>query len=215
MNLASAAPYASTGTLTMQFTPLNASAVDNAIVFAATNGTNLTMTFATGSSAGTYNGDSAFTFQTGTTAGTLTFTFTMEGIDPVTQSFTMAASPVQIVTANGEWLSPSLVVNITGYDNSYSASNLVFTFYDSNGNALTQGTVTVNEAASFAQYFKSQSRNGGAFALQANFPVTGYATGPSCLGVSTPPANCLPASAVDVTVQNSVGTSQTQHIVFQ
>ncbi len=216
VNLAAPAPYASTGTLTMQFTPSSdAAAIDDAIVFAATGGTNLTVTFAEGADAGAYNGTSSFTFQTGTTAGALTFTFTMEGVNTVTQSFTLAPSVVQIATANGEWLAPSLVVNLTGYDNSYSVSNVVFTFYDANGNALSQGAVTVDAASSFAQYFNSQSGNGGAFALQANFPVTGYATGPSCLGISDPPANCLPASAVDVTIQNSVGKSQAQHVVFQ
>lgn len=216
VNLSAAAPYASTGTLTMAFTPSSsASAVDDALVFAATGGTNLTISFAEGAQAGTYNDVSAFTFQTGTTAGTLTFTFTMEGISPVTQTFTLSPSVVQISTGNGQWLAPSLVVNLTGYDNSYSAGNMVFTFYDSNGNVLTQGAVTLNAAQTFQQYFTSETGNGGAFALQANFPVTGYAVGPSCLGIASPPANCQPASAVDVTIQNSVGVSQKQHIVFQ
>jgi hypothetical protein len=155
----------------MKFTPSSStSAVDSAIVFAATGGTNLTVTFAQGASVGTYNGVSAFTFQTGTTAGTLAFTFTMAGINPVTQSFTLVPGVVQISSSSGQWQAPALVVNLTGYDNSYSAGNIVFTFYDANGVPLNQGAVTVDAATSFQQYFTAEQGYGGAFAFQASFP---------------------------------------------
>lgn len=216
VNLANPAPYASVGTLAIEFTPgSSTSAIDNAIVFAVTGGKNLTVTFAEGSSVGTYNGVSAFTFQTGTTAGSLTFTFTMEGMNPVTQTFTLTPSVVQITSGNGKWLSPSLVVNLTGYDNSYSATKMLFTFYGADGQVLNPGGMTVDATSSFQQYFAAEQGYGGAFALQASFPVMGYSAGPSCLGVPSPPANCLPAMAVDVTIQNTVGTSATQHITFQ
>jgi hypothetical protein len=65
-------------------------------------------------------------------------------------------------------------VTINGYDNTYSAGQLSFTFYDVTGKLIAP--VTVNAATSFQQYFFTNNTAGGAFALQASFPVQGDVT---------------------------------------
>ena len=65
-------------------------------------------------------------------------------------------------------------MTINGYDNTYSAGQLSFTFYDLTGKLIAP--VTVNAATSFQQYFFTNNQAGGAFALQASFPVQGDVT---------------------------------------
>ncbi len=61
---------------------------------------------------------------------------------------------------------------LTGFDNTRSASTVTFTFHDSSGNILA-GPFTVDESSlAFRQYFAA-SNDGGLFALDAVFPVSG------------------------------------------
>ncbi|HZS56818.1 MAG TPA: hypothetical protein VFA65_20600, partial [Bryobacteraceae bacterium] len=144
----------------------------------------------------TYNGQAAITFQTGTTAGTITFTVQFPNQAAVTQSYTIAPSQIQISSTTAVTQSPNLVVTLTGYDNSYSAGQLSFTFYDKGGKLLTPTALSVNATSAFHQYFYGTTQVGGAFSLQASFPVTGDAT---------------QVGSVAITLANSVGqTSTTQ-----
>jgi hypothetical protein len=87
-------------------------------------------------------------------------------------------------------------LTVAGYDNSYSAGQLSFTFYGTNGQILTPTPITVNAASSFHQYFFGGSSAGGAFSMQASFPVSGDVT---------------QIGSVAVTITNSIGqTSTTQ-----
>jgi hypothetical protein len=95
--------------------------------------------------------------------------------------------------------SPYLVVNVSAYDNSYSAGKLLFNFYDTKGALLTPGGISIDETQDFHNYFFLNNQAGGAFGLQAKFPVTGDIT---------------TVGAADVIVQNSSGQSQTQHLTF-
>ncbi|MGA8593829.1 MAG: hypothetical protein WB676_03720, partial [Bryobacteraceae bacterium] len=84
-------------------------------------------------------------------------------------------------------------------DNTYSATNIVFNFYDTTGASLTPGGISYNGTQAFNNYFFTNNQAGGAFNLQAQFPVTGDVT---------------TIVAADVTIQNSSGQSQTQHMTF-
>lgn len=177
INLASASTISTIGTLTMQFTPSVSNVTDDpAIQFTATGSRQLQVNVDSGSRAGTYNGQSALTFQTGTTAGTITFTLTFPNKQPYSQSFTIAPATVLITTGTALRQAPNLVVTLTGYDNTYSVGQLSFQFLDANGQALTPSAIGVDASSMFRQYFFNNNQAGGAFTLQANFPVKGDVT---------------------------------------
>ena len=200
VNLASATPVNAIGTVTMSFTPLVSGISDDpAINFMATSGRQLQVTFTSGAQTGTYNGDSALTFQTGTTAGTLTFTLSLPNKADYKQSFTIAPSAVQIISATAVRQSPNLVLTLTGFDNTYSAGKMSFNFLNSAGQTMTPSAVNIDASAKFHAYFFPASSVGGAFSLQASFPVNGDVT---------------KVASVAVTISNTSGAT-TQSQTFQ
>jgi len=175
VQFASPSAFTGTGTLTMKFVPSVANVTDDpAVLFLATNSRQLSLELAIGAQTATYKGQSAIAFQTGTTAGTLSFTLEFVNTAPFSQSFTITPATVHVTSATAVRQSPNLVVTINGYDNTYSAGQLSFTFYDVSGKLIAP--VTVNAATSFQQYFFTNNSAGGAFALQASFPVQGDVT---------------------------------------
>lgn len=188
------------GELTLQFTPSVANVSDDpAIVFLATNTRQLQVTLAAGSQNATFNGQSAIAFQTGTTAGTIAFTLTFTDAPPYTQSFTVSPAQIFITSAQAVTQSPNLVLTIDGYDNTYSAGQLSFLFYDTNGKLINSNALHVDASSDFHNYFFNNNQAGGAFAMQATFPVTGDAT---------------QVGSVAVTLTNSVGQT-TKTLSFQ
>lgn len=193
IQLSSPSPIDTIGTLTMQFTPsVSGISDDPAINFLVTSGRQLQMTVAHGSQTVAYNGQSSLTFQTGTTAGTLTLSLAFPDKAPMTKSFTIAPAAVQITSIEALRQDPNLVVNLTGYDNTYSIGNLNFTFYDTNGKVVMPNGIAVDAASSFHQFFFNNNAAGGAFKMQATFPARGDVT---------------KISSVAVTMTNSAGTS--------
>ncbi len=116
------------------------------------------------------------TFQTGTTAGTITLTLTFPNGAPVTKSFTISPQQVQITAATALRQSPNLVVTLTGFDNTYSTGKLSFTFFDTSGKQITPNAINVDASGAFSTYFFTNNQAGGAFSVQATFPVTGDVT---------------------------------------
>jgi len=199
IQLASPSPVIAIGELSMQFTSsVNNVAGDPAVYFLATSGTKLQVTVAKGAQTATYNGKSALTFQTGTTAGTLTFTVAFPDKAPLTQSFTIAPEQIQITSSKAVRQAPNLVITLNGYDNTYSAGNLTFTFYDTSGHVLSSTPLPAHVVANdFHQYFFGPADVGGAFSMQASFPVLN--------------GDATQVGSVGVTLTNSVGsTSLTQ-----
>lgn len=175
IQFASPSAVAGIGTLTMTFAPsVNGVTKDAAVVFLATNSNQLNVNLAIGAQIATYNGQSAIAFQTGTTAGTLTFKLDLVNTPSYSKDFIIPPATVHITSASAVRQNPNLVVTINGYDNTYSAGQLSFTFYDLSGKLIAP--VTVNAATSFQQYFFTNNQAGGAFALQASFPVQGDVT---------------------------------------
>lgn len=193
IQLASASTVSAIGELAMTFTPsVNNVTDDPAIVFLATSGRKLQVNVAVGGQTATYNGESAITFQTGSTAGTITFTLTFPNGAPITQSYTIAPQTVQITSVSAVISDPNLIVTITGYDNTYSAGELSFSFNDTSGDLITATPIAVNAAAQFSAYFFTNNQAGGAFSLQATFPVTG---------------TIADVGSVSGTITNSAGTT--------
>jgi len=194
--LASASQVTGNGTLTMAFQSSVAGVTDDAAIqFLSGPFRVATVSVAIGATSATIGGLSAMAFQTGTTAGTITFTLTLNG---ATQqlSLTIPASPIILDSATAVGLLGSLNVAFSGFDNTYSASQLAFTFYDLTGKALPQGTINADAGGAFQQYFAT-TQAGGMFALLATFPVTG---------------NSAEIGFVTVQIANSIGTTTTQQI---
>lgn len=201
LSLGTAAQSAVIGTLSLSFKSAVSGATDDpAIQFVSTGGRNLNVTFAAGSASGSFpGGTTSATFQTGLTAGTLTFTLVFPNGQSYTKSMDINPLPVQVVSASAQKQSPYVLINITAYDNTYSASSVVFHFYDTNGASLTPSGIAYDGTQSFKNYFFTNNQSGGGFTLQAQFPVTGDIT---------------TVAAADVTIQNTSGQSQTQHVTF-
>jgi hypothetical protein len=159
---------------------------DPAIEFIAPQtGMNLNpISFSQNSPAGTISGGgSQFTFQTGTTEGTITLTAT--GLEGQTQtwSFDILPAKVQITSIMAQRQAPNLVITINGYDNTYTAGQLSFTFYNTSGQVIGSA-IPVDASSNFHQYFYGTDSAGGAFALQASFPVNGDVTQVGSVSVS-------------------------------
>jgi hypothetical protein len=195
--LASASQRSGTGTLSMAFQSSVSGVTDDAAVQFLSGPLRVaTVTIAIGDTSATIGGQSSMAFQTGTTAGTITFTLTLENIQPQQASLNIPPSPINIDSATAVRLFGSINVALSGFDNTYSASQLAFTFYDTTGKALPQGAINVDAGSAFQQYF-STTQAGGSFALLAEFPVTG---------------NEAEIGYVTAQVANSLGTTTAQQI---
>ena len=203
ITLASAAPLAASGNLTMQFQPsVTGISDDPAIQFLTNSSRTVSWKFNQGDTTAQFNttpASSSVAFQTGTTAGTITFTMDLPDGTQQTSTLTIAPAPVTLDLQSSILRTSDIDVSLTGWDNTHSTSKLTFTFYDSQGKTVAPGAIPVDVTQTFQTYF-STTKAGGAFALLATFPVTGTAT---------------LVSAVDVTITNSAGTTGTQHITIQ
>jgi hypothetical protein len=92
----------------------------------------------------------------------------------------------------------SIEVQLTGYDNTQSAGEVSFTFYDRSGKMVQPGALKVNARDSFKRHFES-SKLGGTFSLRASFPVAG---------------NASEIESVEVDLGNSTGSSRSTRLRF-
>jgi hypothetical protein len=195
--LSAASQISGTGTLTMTFQSSVAGVSDDpAIQFLSGPLRQASVTIAPGATSAMIGGQSSIAFQTGTTAGTISFQLTMSSGATQQAALTIPPSAVILDSENAIRELGSLEVSFSGFDNTYSASQLAFTFYDLNGNALPQGVITVDATTDFQQYF-STTQAGGSFAVLATFPVTG---------------NTAEIGYVTAQVTNSLGATTAQQI---
>ncbi len=198
IQLAAISRVAGSGTLTMNFQSNVAGATDDpAIFFLSGPKRAATISIAAGDSVAKFGTQEDLTFQTGTTAGTITFTLKLPN-DLQQITFAVAPAPIGFDTVNGTRRVNDLDVNLTGFDNTHSASQIAFTFYDRGGKILLPGVLRVDVTPDFRRYFDS-STTGGSFLFRATFPVTGDAT---------------QVGGVDVEMTNSAGVTKTQRITF-
>jgi Abnormal spindle-like microcephaly-assoc'd, ASPM-SPD-2-Hydin len=177
ISLGAPSQVSGSGTVTMTFVPSVTGVTDDPTVQFLTGKLRLaTVNFTQGSSVGTFNGQSSIAFSTGATAGTITFSLTLDGQSQTQiSSLTIAPAPIYLDTANGLREDGALAISLTGFDNTYSASQMTFTFYDLTGAVVQPGAIPVSAGSAFQQYFAT-TQVGGMFALLATFPVTGDTT---------------------------------------
>ncbi len=215
--LASASQVSGTGTLTMTFQSSVPGVSDDPLIqFLSGPLRQATVTISPGDTTAMFDGgQSDLAFQTGATAGTITFTLTLTGNStPAAQAtLTIGPAPVNIQSATSIRLLGGVIVNgepagvpvggevdisISASDNTYSASELAFTFFDQSGATIQPGTVQVDATADFQSYFAATA-TGGAFALLAKFQVTGDVT---------------QIISTEIAITNSAGTTTTQRILI-
>lgn len=197
ISLNAASPASETGTLVLTFQSSVASVSDDpSIEFLTGAARQAAVTIAPGSTAALIDGQTSIAFQTGTTAGTITFTLAMENGATEESSLLIPPSTVVFDSASAVRELNSIEVSVAGFDNTYSASQLTFTFFDVNGNPMPQGPIDVNAAGDFQSYFSS-GQAGGSFSLLANFPVSG---------------STYQLGFVTVQIANSFGSSTAQQI---
>jgi hypothetical protein len=199
--LAAASQVSGNGTLTLAFqSSVTGVSDDPAIQFLSGPLRLATVSIAPGDISATFGigGPSSMAFQTGTTAGTITFTLTLSNNATQQSTLTIPLSPINLDSFTAVRQFGALDVAFAGFDNTYSASQLAFTFYDLKGLALSQGAIDVDAATAFQQYFAS-TQAGGSFALLATFPVTGDVT---------------QIGFVSAQITNSAGATTAQQIPF-
>ena len=197
--LATASQVIGNGTLTMAFQSSVAGITDDpAIQFLSGPLRQASVNVAIGATAATIGGKSGMAFQTGTTAGTITFTLTLGSGAPQQVVLVIPPSAVILDTFTAVRELTQLNVAFAGFDNTYSASQLAFTFYDLTGKALPQGTIDVDASSTFQQYF-SASQAGGMFQMLAIFPVSG---------------NSAEVGFVSAQVANALGTTPAPKIAI-
>ncbi len=200
MPLSAAAQIAGTGTLTMTFSSSVPGVTDDpAIEFLSGPIRQATVTIASGATSALIGGQTSMAFQTGTTTGTITFTLTIESGTPQQFSLTIPPAPIVLDSENAVRELGSLGVSFSGFDNTYTASQLAFTFYDITGKEMPQGVINVNAASAFQQYFDA-TQAGGSFALLATFPVSGDTT---------------QIGYVTAQITNSLGATSTEQITIE
>lgn len=110
------------------------------------------------------------TFQTGTTAGTLVFTARLgDAAEQLTAP--VAPAPVGFDSVKALRSGSQIEVQIVGYDNVRTVSQMTFTFYDARDAAIAPGPIKVDLASKFRDYFETTA--GGDFKLRVVFPVIG------------------------------------------
>lgn len=208
ITLASASVAAGGGTVALTFQSAVSGVTDDPTVTFADGTRSAAFTVAVGAAAGQFSGNPSVSFGTGTTAGTLTFTVTL-GTNTAQTTLVVPAAVVAIdtaVAARDVACAPSIVyctttnveLQVNGWDNTRSVSQVVFTFFDSSGDTLAPGAITVAAATAFERYFAG-SDLAGVFGLHAFFPVTGD-------------SDQVVAALVQLT--NSAGTVESTKITF-
>jgi hypothetical protein len=136
-------------------------------------------------------------FQAGTTAGTLVVTAEVGGYrDEVTVP--VLAEAVRIDKAAARRAGQMLEVQVSGFDNTRTISEIAFTFFDRSGQQLPNGVIAVPATAEFTRWWET-SELGGAFSSKAVFPVAGDTT---LIG------------AVTVEIVNQMGKTKTDRLLF-
>ncbi|MFM2123760.1 MAG: hypothetical protein RL328_211 [Acidobacteriota bacterium] len=198
--LPSPAPATATGYLRMTFVPDAAVAgADPAVMFVETGLAQVPFSVTEGSTTVLLAGRDGVTLQTGTTAGRIQLYFSdfAPGFTgDTTWTVAVPAAPVVVDTTAASKTANQLNVVVVAYDNTFSAGQMTFRFFDAAGGQLGSA-VTGDFRGQFGNYFKA-SPGGSTFRMGVGFPVV---RGDS-------------VASVEVEFTNSAGTSRTPRIPF-
>ncbi len=185
------------GTLRVEFQPAIAGPDDPAILFPSTNRRSVAFQVRNGESEALFSSQRDIVVQTGTTAGRLRFVAEMGGFTAEVFA-AIAAARVTVDTVSATRGIDILDLTVKGFDNTRSASEVAFTFYDFTGNRIDPGEIRANAADAFRRYFESTTA-GGMFALRAVFPAVGSTT---------------PVMEMELEFRNQAGVERTGRIRF-
>ena len=187
-----------TGDLRMEFQPAVPTGPDDpAIQFVETGARAIAFSAAEGDTHGRFGEPADTILQTGTTAGTLLLTARM-GATTETLSLIIPAAAVGLDSVRATRTGTGVDVSISGFDNTRTASQIAFTFFDASSAPVGAGAIRVDAGGDFRRYFESTAA-GGAFQVRASFPIAG---------------NASQVSAVEVEVTNSAGVARSERIRF-
>ncbi len=201
LSLPSAAVCGANGNLNLAFTGAsNDHADDLSVFFLAGSTRTLPFSVKAGETQISINGAPSAVFQTGTTAGTITFSLAGTQIaGDATTSLTIAPAAIAIETASASnQRLGELDVQIVGFDNTYTAGSMLFTFFDAAGNTI--GSPVLADFTPDFKAFYSGATTGSTFLMRVSFPVQGDRS---------------QVSKVQVTLANSAGKTQTGSLTFQ
>jgi hypothetical protein len=207
VTLASPAPVALSGTLTLNFNNNSNNApagyIDPALLFAGTGNRQITFTIAQGSTTAVISGDGAFS--PGTVAGTIVVTISaltgggqnlLPNPAPTRQITVDRTVPVIVPgTVRITNITGGFQVELSGVSSPRDLVRISYTFTATGTSILEGTTVTVDVTSLFNTYFASDAGRaaGGAFRFTMPFTVSGG------------DANAV--TSVSVTLTNSVGNS--------
>lgn len=178
--------------LTLSFAPATTVVSDDpTIVFVAGNTRNTSLPFAAGVT------QASVVFNAGSTEGTITFSVPNTAVQ-TTLTIPPATISIQSATASNQVLG-NLNIEIIGFDNTYTAGVMSFTFFDTSGKAIGSA-VNADFTSNFKTYFTTGQPSGSSFLMNVSFPVTGTQT---------------QVGSVAVTLTNSAGQAQTGNLTFQ
>ncbi len=204
MTLPSASPIPVIGSINMAFQPdpsvTQFLADDPTVNFVSTGARSIGFSIASGATQATFNGSPVFS--TGTTTGKITFkvlTPAQINGDPTT-TIVLPPAPVLVDNAAAAAIAGALNIQIWGFDNTYSAGPMAFSFYDDSGNAIGAGPIQASFTSQFTTYFSTfASQYGSAFAILVSFPITG---------------NSAQVGSVTMQMTNSAGVTTIQNLLF-
>lgn len=200
VRLASPSPVEAAGNLRIEFrSDIAGVADDPAVRFAATGSRSASFTIREGDTQARFGADWDVAIQTGTTAGKLLMTLELGPANlhqPPDLVIAIPRAAAAIETASFTRRLSDLDVTLNGFDNTYEAGLMAFTFYDSAGRAVEPGVIRVDARPEFETFYRS-ARTGSAFFLRASFPVIGDASG---------------IVGVEVEMTNAAGSTRTARI---
>ncbi len=199
VRLAAASDFSGTGELRMAFQPSIEGANDDpAVQFLLNASRSVPLAVKAGDTAALFGDAAEAVFQTGTTAGAIVFSLRL-GAHTKEATVTLPPQPVAIDAGSYTRVPTGIELRLTGFDNSQSASQVAFTFFDRAGRPLTPEPLRAAVEKPFREYFRN-NHVGGMFSLLASFPVAGDV---SLIG------------SVDVEFINHAGPSAKHTVKFQ
>lgn len=166
------------GTLSMRFEQdIGEMPDDGAIRFIASGTRSLTFRIPAGTTNAVFGAEGAATaiFATGTAAGKIRLVGAMQ--QWVHDSLVEIRSETPRLTdASMQAQSGSLVVRVSGFDNTRSASSMEFRFFDANNQVIGDASGLQATVSDLFSAFYRGSAQGGQFSLRATFPVDGDAS---------------------------------------
>jgi hypothetical protein len=186
------------GRLRVEFNPQFLGPDDPGVLFPSTNSRSVVFSVVSGESEALFSGDQRETLlQTGTTAGTLRVIAEMGGFT-AESTYTIPPAPVMVDTVMIRRGVGALELTVQGFDNSRSASEVAFTFFDDAGQPVQPGQLRVDVTEKVKKYFEAPPA-GGMFSLFASFTATG---------------STAQVAAAELEFRNATGSSRTERIIF-